>query len=335
MAELGLGVPTWADIVKTLDPNGTPARIINLMSRQNGFVRRAPIIEANMPNAHRVSMLTGLPTPTWRKFNQGIQPSTGSYAQVDEAIGMMEDISEVDKAAADATGNPALYRLQKARTHIEGMVQDLSSVVFYGAKEDVNKFIGLSARYSVLSGDPIAQNVISGGGTGSDNMSIWLISFDPERITLCYPKGDPNVGIHHEDRGVEVNETVGGVAGSKMRVYRDWFSWYCGLVVADWRYAVRICNLDVSDLKALNASAPNLFDLGIEAVSRLPITPEGNTYFFMPRVAYSALIRQARKDVMNGGGLDYDVVGGKRIPTLHGIPIEIDDALLTTEAAVS
>lgn len=334
MPEIGLSVPTWADVVKTLDPNGAPARIINLMARNNGFMRRASIIEANMPNAHRVSMLVGLPAPTWRKFNQGITPSTDSYATVDEGIGMAESVSEVDKALADATGNPALFRLQRARSHIEGIVQEISSTIFYGTKEDATKFVGLAPRYSVLSGDPIAQNVISGGGTGSDNLSIWLVSFDPDRITLVFPKGHQGAGVEHEDLGMQVNETVGGVAGSKMRVYRDWFSLYIGLAVADWRYAVRICNIDVSELKALSTSAPNLFDLAIEAVARLPIRPQGNTYFFMNRVAYTGLVKQARKDVMSGGGLEFRNVAGEDIPHLHGFPIEIDDALLTTEAAV-
>lgn len=334
MPEVGLSVPTWADIAKTLDPNGAPARIVNLMARQSGFFRRATFIESNMPNAHRVSMLVGLPSPTWRKYNQGPVPSTSSHAQVDEGIGMLEDVSEVDKALADATGNPAAYRLQKARSHIEAMVQEVESTIFYGAKEDSNKFLGLAPRYSVLSGEAIAQNVISAGGTGSDNTSIWLVSFDPDYLTLVFPKGHPSAGIEHEDLGVETKENAGGVAGALLRVYRDWFRIYIGLAVADWRYAVRIANIDVSDLKALNANAAQLFDLAIQAVARLPLRPQGNTFWFMNRDAYAGVVRQARRDVMNGGGLEYRNVGGEDVPMLHGFPIEISDAILNTEAAV-
>jgi hypothetical protein len=34
--------------------------------------------------------------------------------------------------------------------------------------------------------------------------------------------------------------------GNTYQAYRDHFKWECGLTVRDWRYVVRICNIDVT-----------------------------------------------------------------------------------------
>jgi hypothetical protein len=60
---------------------------------------------------------------------------------------MMEDYSEVDKALVEMAGNPAAFRLQEDRPHIEGMNQEFASTLFYGDESTApEEFTGLSAR---------------------------------------------------------------------------------------------------------------------------------------------------------------------------------------------
>jgi hypothetical protein len=54
-------------------------------------------------------------------------------------------------------------------------------------------------------------------------------------------------------------------------VWRTQFKWDAGLVVKDWRFAIRIANIDVSTLSG--GTPPNLINLMIRAIHRLPTQP--------------------------------------------------------------
>jgi hypothetical protein len=82
-----------------------------------------------------------------------------------------------------------------------------------------------------------------GGGVGADNMSIWLINWHPATVFGIYPKGT-QAGLVHNDLGLETVEATNGIAGNRLRAYRDQFVWRCGIAVPDWRSVVRIANID-------------------------------------------------------------------------------------------
>jgi hypothetical protein len=119
-----------------------------------------------------------------------------------------------------------------------------------------------------------------------------------------------------------------------MRVYRDQFSWDCGLAVRDWRFGVRICNIEIDDLIA-KSSADDLIELMIKSVHRLPSLTAGKTAFYMNRTVLQMLDIQKRDDVQTGGQLSYQNVDGIPALSFRGIPIRKVDALLDTEAVVS
>ena len=50
------------------------------------------------------------------------------------------------------------------------------------------------------------------------------------------------------------------------QAYRDHFKWEIGLVLRDWRYTARICNIDVTQLTGV--SAANLINLLVRALYR-------------------------------------------------------------------
>ena len=80
---------------------------------------------------------------------------------------MMEDYAEVDKALVDMAGDPAAFRLQEDRPHLEGMNQELASTLFYGDESTASEeFTGLAPRYSSLSAEN-ADNIIKGGTTAA------------------------------------------------------------------------------------------------------------------------------------------------------------------------
>jgi len=332
MSVLGSSVLTLVDVAKRLDPDGKTAAIAELLSQTNEILADMPWKEGNLPTGHRTTVRTGLPTAAWRLLNNGVQPSKSTTAQIDEACGIMEAWSEVDKDLAMLNGNTAAFRLSEAQAFIEAMNQEFASTLFYGNSGlSPEEFTGLSARYSSLSAAN-GQNILDGLGSGSDNSSIWLMAWGENTIHGIYPKGS-QAGLLHNDHGEQTIETSSGIGGTRLRAFQDQWQWKCGIALKDWRYAVRICNIDISNLVA-KSSAADLVEYMIKATHRLPNLKLGKPVFYMNRSVFQMLDIQRRDDVISGGGLVYKDVDGYSIPTFRNIPVRVVDALLETEARV-
>jgi hypothetical protein len=332
MAVLGTSNPTLADLAKVTDPDGSIADVVEILNATNEILMDMTFLEGNLTTGHRTSIRSGLPTPTWRKLYGGVQPTKSRAVQVTDNTGMMEDYSEVDKALVDMAGNPAAFRLQEDRPHIEGMNQEFASTLFYGDESTApEEFTGLAARYNSLSAEN-GDNIISGGGSGSDNASIWLICWGPNTCHGIIPKGS-KAGIQQRDLGEVTIENADGNNG-RMQAYRTHYRWDVGLSVRDWRYVVRIANIDRSLLTSDISTGADLNDLMHQAWTELPSTSAGRCAWYMDKQVMSFLRRQTSNAVANST-LSVDMVGGTMQTSWGGIPIRRCDALRTNEATVS
>jgi hypothetical protein len=332
MAALNSNVLTLADWAKRLDPDGKTPSIVELLSQTNEVLADMLWMEGNLPTGHRTTVRTGLPTVAWRLLNNGVQPSKSTTAQIDEACGMLEAWSEVDKDLAELNGNTAAFRLSEAQAFIESMNQEMASTLFYGNSGSApEEFTGLAARYSDVSATN-GQNIIDAGGAGSDNSSVWLVCWGAQSIFGIFPKGS-KAGLQHEDHGLTTVETTAGSAGTRMRAYQDQWVWKCGIALRDWRYACRIGSIDISAL-VTQSSAADLIELMIKAIHRIPNIRMGKPVFYMNRSCFQMLDIQRRNDVISGGGLSYQNDAGVAVPTFRGIPVRICDALVENEAVI-
>src|SRR5690606_38346105 len=114
--------------------------------------------------------------------------------------------------------------------------------------------------------------------------------------------------------------------------YRTHFLWYCGLVVKDWRYVVRIANIDRTLLVKNAATGADLIDLMVQAIEMLPNTRIGRAVFYVNRNIRSFLRRQIANK--SNVWLTMEEIAGKKVMTFDGIPVKRVDALLNTEARV-
>ena len=332
MATLSVTNPTLADLAKVTDPDGSIADVVEILNATNEILLDMTFLEGNLTTGHRTSIRSGLPTPTWRKLYGGVQPTKSRAVQVTDNTGMMEDYSEVDKALVEMAGNPAAFRLQEDRPHIEGMNQEFASTLFYGDESTApEEFTGLSPRYNSLSAEN-GDNIINGGGSGSDNASIWLICWGPNTCHGIIPKGS-KAGVQQRDLGEVTVENVDGANG-RMQAFRTHYRWDVGLSVRDWRYAVRIANIDRSDLTADISAGANLNDLMHQAWTEIPNTSMGRCAWYMDKSILSMLRRQTSSAV-SSSTLTTDIVGGTMQTSWGGIPIRRCDALRGNEATVS
>lgn len=332
MAALSTINPTLLDVTKRLDPDGKIDAIAEILTQTNEVLEDMAWQEGNLPTGHRTTIRTGLPTPTWRKLYGGVQPTKSTTAQITDSTGMLEAYAEVDKALADLNGNSAAFRLSEDRAHIEGMNQEFASTLFYGNEgTEPEAFTGFAPRFNSTSAAN-GENIFSAGGSGSDNNSIWLIAWGPNTCHGIYPKGSVG-GMYMEDKGNVTVENIDGSNG-RMEAYRTHYRWDCGLTVRDWRYVVRIPNVDLSDLTKNAASGADLIDLMTQAIEQLPSLTLGKPVFYVSRKVKSFLRRQIMNKVANST-LTMDQVAGKSVTMFDGIPVKRVDTLAANEAAVS
>lgn len=339
MATLAAGQLTLVDWAKRLDPQGNVPAVAELLSQTNDILEDAVFVEGNLPTGHRVVVRTGLPTVYWRMLNAGVPTSKSTTAQVDEACGMMEARSHIDVKLAKLNGNTAAFRLSEDSAFIEAMNQTQASTMFYGNPgTDPKTYPGFATRYGAISGAGNAQNILDAGGTGSDNTSIYLIVWSPNTVFCPFPKGS-TAGLQHQDLG---EESVPDASNNFYQALRTLYQWDNGLVVKDWRYVVRICNIDVSDLVALtgtqaSTASTEVIRMMARSIDRIPNLNAGRAAFYANRTIMSLLRIQALtksttalsiQDALNQFGQP-----GKQLNFL-GIPVRKVDQLLNTEARV-
>lgn len=347
MATIGGTALTYADWAKRMDDDGKVATIINLLSQTNEILDDMLVVEGNLPTGHKTTVRTGLPAATWRLLNYGVVKTKSTTAQVTDNCGMLECYSEIDKDLADLNGNTAEFRLSEDMAFLEGMNQQMAQSLFYGnVTVNPERFMGLAPRYNTvtLANSQTAANVIDCGGTLSTNTSVWITCWGPNTMHGIFPKGKIS-GLQHRDLG---EWPLQDANGNLYQGYRTHFKWDMGLTVRDWRYAVRLANIDVALLSG--GSAANLINALIRGVHRLPTAPVrvsteqksdapdggmmqmGRLAIYCNRTIRTYLDIQAvnKTNVL----LRLEEWEGKAITTFRGIPIRTVDALLSTESRI-
>lgn len=325
------GKYTLLDVAKSFDPDGSTASVAELLNQSNEMLLDMPWYEGNLATGHRITTRTGLPDVVFRKINGGVPPSKASTAQIDESCGILEARCEIDKDLAMLNGNTASFRLLQATAFIEAMNQKMQNQVLYG---DVNTtpeaFTGLGPRFgAIASGGANKANIIDAGGTGSNLTSIWLVGWGPNTIHGIYPKGS-EAGLKHNDLG---EGDAFDATGARYRAYMDQYQWKCGIALHDWRYVVRIANIDTAALTKNAATGADIIDLMTQATEKIHSLSGVTPVFYGNRTIGSFLRRQTVNKVASGT-LSYDEVGGRPATIFSGIPYRRVDALNTTEARI-
>ena len=341
MAALAANNPTLADVKKALDPNGNVMPLVEILEETNEILQDLTYMEGNLPTGNRTAIRTGYPEPTWRKLYGGVQPAKSTRKQVTDTCGMLEAYAEIDKALADLNNNTAEFRLQESIGHIQGMNNTVAETIFYGDEAVYpERFTGLAPRFSSLSAES-GDNIIDAGGSGADNRSIWIVCWSPLTCFAMYPKGS-QAGLQRSDKGQVTIEDVDG-SGGRMEAYREHFRWDIGLCVRDWRYVVRIANIDYSLLMANSGlytpgtgfanSCPDLTDLIHTGLDLIPNMNMGRCAMYMSRDVRTALRKQVSAKTVESS-LQTTNVGGTMQTTFYEIPLRRVDALAVDEARV-
>ncbi len=343
---------TLADWAKRVGPDGNVDDIAELLSQANEVFNDMLWRESNLPTGHKSTVRTGLPSGTWRALYQGVPYTKSTTAQVTDGVGMLEAYSQVDRELARLDGDVAAFRQSEDDAFMEGLSQQMATTIFYGnSSQNPTQFMGFSPRFNTIctSTAQNAYNVLDAGGTLSANASLWLVGWGDRTTFGIFPKGS-KAGLTFEDKG----DLVPGFDSSNNRfeAYTSFFQWKAGLVLKDWRYVVRICNIDVSN--AVNGlpgtSPPDLFALLAKAYVHFPTmtkrqsgitetdAPDETSPGINPAIYVNRSVRQwmdiqaiRDKNVL----LRPTEYAGQPITEYRGVPIRVVDALVSTETRIT
>lgn len=333
MATLSSTYLNLIDVHKQNDPR--TGEIIEVLKRQNPILDDAVAMQCNMGATHRHSIRTGLPTPAWGSLYKGIPQSKSTVQQVDDTTGFLEARSGVDTRALAMSKNPAALRLGEAMSHLEAMNQEMATGMFYhDTATTPEKFKGLASRFGTIGGGAAGNQIVDAGGTGSDNTSIWFVTWGDHACHLLYPEGT-KAGVDRQDKG---EQRVTDASGDAYYVKEETFTWHMGMAVKDWRYVSRIANLDVSLMLAGSVDIYSFMRKAFYKLqSRRMDSVNSRIAIYCNRDVMEALDGLA---VGTGSGANGALrlvpreLEGREVLTYRGIPIRETDALLNTEARV-
>lgn len=317
------GFPNIPNLVARMTPTGEYRAMAEVLNKSLDIIQDVPFVECNLDQGHQVAYRTGLPSPQWRRLNQGVSPTKSTGAQFVESTGMLEDRAEVD---VDMPGDIASWRRSERAAKVEMMSQEFARALFYeSAVDNADRVHGLSARYGGTSGYTASNYVLTGTNGGVNCHSIWLINWQPGRVYGIYPKGS-HVGLFHKDLG-EIDCL--DADSKKFRGYADKLQWKFGFAVEDYRYTSRLqWDPDDADMAESGKGLYLLMQKQIGTVFNLA----PNARFYMDRTSLNLLNSQLISNTSNA--LEYVEMGGKRVAIYMGVPIRVTDAL-TLETAIS
>lgn len=325
MATLNDANPTLLDFIKMTNPDGTPAKIIEALSKQNSVITDMTAIEGNLTTGHRVTAEYALPSVGWRNYNQGVAASKGRDSTVDETCGMLEGRSVVDCELAKINGNEAAYRANRDMRFARSMKNEVESGMFYHSTSlTPEKFQGLSPRLNSTSAPFDEQLVLcDSDASGNDQYSAWYIFWHPDAVTAIFPKGDSG-GLKMHDMGEQLVDDEDGL---EFRAFVTIWNWKIGLCVADARQICRVGNIDQTKL---NAGTSSLIEGLIAGYHQIGDPTLGRGALYMNRATFTALHLLAMQKSLNATfSTDRDLENGQPLHRFLGVPIRVTDALIT------
>jgi hypothetical protein len=300
------------------------------MTKNNTILDDIPFKEASHVDKNMTVLRRKLPEVYWRRLYRGVPLSKSAVDTVSDPMGMMEARSMIDAKLEEIWGARfRAYRLQETTAFLESMQQEAATAMIYGnVKNNPEGIHGLAPRYDYKN----SPNVVDGGGTGNACTSAWIVVWGENTAHGIYPRGS-KAGLGHKELG---EADYPDDQGNYFRAVGDLYSWNVGLSVRDWRYVVRICNIDTVSLATAAPGDSGYVDLAllfIRAKNMIPNDRRQSAKVYMNDDLMTALEIQKlqRPNLLLTYG---EAFHSKSVPHIHGLPIRQVDAILSTEQAL-
>lgn len=340
MATLANNYVDLVEVAMAEDP--AVGTVIDMLRQENPILKDAVAMECNDGTKHKHEIVTGYPSLTWGKLYKGTPQSKGTTQMVEDTTGWIEGRLEVDTRLRKIWKDRyPLIRMKQGKMFMGAMNNQMASSVFY---EDTattpERFKGIASRLNTYGTTGISKQVVHAGGSGSDNTSVYFLTWSDFACHFIHPEGI-TAGMQRTDKG---EQQTADAAGDKYFADVELYEWHMGLVLEDYRYVSRIANIDVSELRAGNVDIYALMRTAYYNLKSRQFArgdAEGNQTnirqaIYCNREVLEALDRAQTNDL----GSDNFVrlvpkeIEGEEVLTYRGIPIRECEAILNTESLV-
>ena len=340
---------TLADLTSRMNGAMKQVYIAEQLSQANEVWDDLPLIEANEIGGHEFVYRTSIPTGIWRQINQGVPYGKSTTAKGRVGIGSLEGYSQLDRMLLEDSGDIEEARRNEDVAFLEGFSQTMVQTIFYGnTAVTPAEVMGLAPFYNTVNtaNAANAQNVIDCGGTGTSNTSMWLMGMGERTIYGLYPRGS-KAGLISEDKA----DTVPGfdALGNRFEAYTTYFRHQMAIAPQDWRYGVRMANIDTTTAGLAGPNAVDIFATLSQAFMLLPTltkmssgitrvdAPDDPSPGIRPVIWCNRTVRhwmdvQGMRD--RNVLLTLNDAAGKPQDVVRGIPVKIVDQLVNTESRV-
>jgi hypothetical protein len=322
---------TYADFAAQDGFDPTTRKIIEYQAKTNKILEDMLVTEANEQTRCVSTVRTKLPEVAWRMLNRGTKPGKSESTQISFTSGGMEAFAKVDERMLKLYGGIGSekannWRLGENSAYQQAMNNQMAATVFYGdEKLSPAGFTGLGAYYysTDIEECSAADYVIDAGGTGNNLTSMYFVVWGQNQIHGFYPQGT-KLGFEYRDNG---RQKAFDENGGELYVYESQYNWDLGVAVRDYRYGVRICNLDLATI-----TADDLVDHIIDAYNRLEDPDAGKAAIYLNRRAMTRIDQLAAKKA--NVNLTIDSFGGKKLTHFWGLPFRRSDGILMNEGQI-
>jgi hypothetical protein len=312
--------PTLLDIAKI---NGND-KVVGLIEENLKVSAAARIIPFRTVKgtSYTTGVRTGFPTAGFRAANDGQVATKSTFEKRIVECFIFGGNIEADVAVADAYEDGAsAWQMIEAMGMVEAALRALSSQVFYGVTADAKGFAGLKAftafGTSTAYGDPLTVN--AAGTTATTASSAYLVRYGVQNVNFVSGmNGAFNLPPFYK-------QMVSGNTG-KFEAYVSALTSWIGLQIGNENAVRRICNLTADAGKGMTDS------LLATSFGSFPdgLKPDA---IFMSRRSRTQLQASRTVTLFGNGSVRPNQPLLAPIPTEYdGVPIQVDDAILNTDA---
>lgn len=313
--------------------------IIDVMDKLGveAFLKDVPYFMANQGLRHRIIRTNSRPTPTRRRFYQGVERTALTTQEIFEPVILFEERVEIDEDHLDTLENGKEVRRQEVEAHIASLIEGCVDSIFNDAMSSGSEYVqGLAARMNILSypgGSNTTLPFCWNNGGSTTLGSIYLIQYGPKACHALYPSGNrvrgSQFGIIARNKGTERLADTDSTTASYYAYVTQLKKWF-GFACNDDRKIARIANVNCT----LGGSFGLNENLIIQALNHGRFKRPLTRLYVNPYIKSQIDIRAKDK----GNTIwTTEKVFGEPVNTIQGCPVRVlDETILTaSETAIA
>ena len=308
--------------IMQLEAPGLESQYANILTRRNRMLEDAVFEPTTEHVTDTYNAVKSIPQLAKTNIEQGAPVVRGAWETIREPTASWKAYSEVGDDVLAVADDPDKIRTDDANLVMQGASQQVASILVYGSRASMglDGIDGFATRLNSISNQ---FGVFSGGGSGADLSSIYIIQWHKwYGACLLYPKNIPFAGIRARDMGMQEVTTPRGY----YEVWHTKFEVHWGMEIREPRNVIRYCNLET-------AQGLNSFDLDqmIAILEEMQET-EGAVAYMNRRIKTQLAIQAVNKPNVEYAPGEW---AGRPVSFLQEVPVKLHEAVLSTESAVT